>query len=159
MKLPDQCDTPEEWSRSMREVLQGAVLPGGLRVFLLRYLGVLDALLLARRPAVVGRRPLSKRQAEIYQFIETHIGEQGFAPSHEEIAAQFGLQSLATVHEHLKTLEGKGWIRREYNSSRAITLVGAPLIPRETLLETAEQRAGGGYDRDRDNPLPGGEHS
>lgn len=79
--------------------------------------------------------PLTKRQKEILSFLETHIREHGFAPSFEEIAAQFSLQSLATVHEHLTNLERKGYIRRTYNESRSIEVLppkgvaGATEIP------------------------------
>jgi repressor LexA len=67
--------------------------------------------------------PLTKRQKEILDYIETFIGDQGYAPSFEEIAESFGYSSLATVHEHLSNLERKGYIRKSYNESRSIELV------------------------------------
>jgi repressor LexA len=70
-----------------------------------------------------GRVPLTRRQHEILDFISGHIREKGYAPSFEEIARQFGFQSLATVHEHLTNLERKGYIRRAHNESRAIEIV------------------------------------
>jgi len=68
--------------------------------------------------------PLTKRQKEILDYIESFIDEQGYAPSFEEIAESFGYSSLATVHEHLSNLERKGYIRKSYNESRSIELVG-----------------------------------
>ena len=68
--------------------------------------------------------PLAKRQKEILDYIETFIEGQGYAPSFEEIAESFGYSSLATVHEHLSNLERKGYIRKSYNESRSIELVG-----------------------------------
>ncbi len=68
--------------------------------------------------------PLTKRQKEILVHIESFIDEHGYAPSFEEIAAAFGYSSLATVHEHLSNLERKGYIRKAYNESRSIELVG-----------------------------------
>ena len=68
--------------------------------------------------------PLTKRQKEILDHIESFIDEHGYAPSFEEIAAAFGYSSLATVHEHLSNLERKGYIRKAYNESRSIELVG-----------------------------------
>ncbi|MGB1842047.1 MAG: transcriptional repressor LexA [Longimicrobiales bacterium] len=68
--------------------------------------------------------PLTKRQKEILDYIEAFIEEQGYAPSFEEIAESFGYSSLATVHEHLSNLERKGYIRKSYNESRSIELVG-----------------------------------
>ena len=67
--------------------------------------------------------PLTKRQSEILAYLQGHIGEQGYAPSFEEIAERFGFQSLATVHEHLTNLERKGYIRRSYNESRSIEVL------------------------------------
>ena len=68
--------------------------------------------------------PLTKRQKEILDYIGSFIEEQGYAPSFEEIAESFGYSSLATVHEHLSNLERKGYIRKSYNESRSIELVG-----------------------------------
>jgi len=69
--------------------------------------------------------PLTKRQKEILDHVEHFIDENGYAPSFEEIADAFGYSSLATVHEHLSNLERKGYIRKAYNESRSIELVGA----------------------------------
>ena len=68
--------------------------------------------------------PLTKRQKEILDYIQAFIDERGYAPSFEEIAESFGYSSLATVHEHLSNLERKGYIRKSYNESRSIELVG-----------------------------------
>ena len=76
--------------------------------------------------------PLTRRQSEILSYLQTHIHEQGYAPSFDEIAERFGFQSLATVHEHLTNLERKGYIRRSFNASRAIEV----LPPRGTASAT-----------------------
>jgi repressor LexA len=67
--------------------------------------------------------PLTKRQKEILDFLEGFMGENGYAPSFEEIARHFGYTSLATVHEHLENLKQKGYIRKSYNASRSLELV------------------------------------
>lgn len=67
--------------------------------------------------------PLTRRQKEILDFVRAFLGERGYAPSFEEIAAAFGYSSLATVHEHLSNLERKGYIRKSYNESRSIELL------------------------------------
>ncbi len=66
---------------------------------------------------------LTKRQKEILDFIEESIRDNGYAPTLEEIARRFELNSLATVHKHISNLEAKGRIRRKWNHSRAIELV------------------------------------
>ncbi|MBI1815351.1 MAG: transcriptional repressor LexA [Deltaproteobacteria bacterium] len=66
---------------------------------------------------------LTKRQKQLFDYIEGYITGHGFAPTLEEIGAQFGLSSLATVHKHLTNLEQKGLITRQANLSRAIEVV------------------------------------
>ncbi len=77
---------------------------------------------------------LTKRQREILTYLTGYASENGYAPSFEEIAGQFGYSSLATVHEHLSNLERKGYIKREYNESRAIELLPSDIFPRALQL-------------------------
>lgn len=67
--------------------------------------------------------PLPRRQAQIFKYLERYIADNGFAPSFEEIASQFKYNSLATVHEHLTSLERKNVITRSYNEARSIRLL------------------------------------
>jgi repressor LexA len=88
--------------------------------------------------------PLTRRQREILNYVSGSITAKGYAPSFEEIAKQFGFQSLATVHEHLTNLERKGYIRRTPNESRAIEVVppkgqsGATELPLLGLVAAGE---------------------
>ena len=66
---------------------------------------------------------LTKRQKELFDFIDDYIAREGYAPTLEEIGTHFRLSSLATVHKHLCNLEEKGLIKRKWNFSRAIELV------------------------------------
>src|SRR5688572_32922119 len=77
---------------------------------------------------------LTKRQHEILAFLGSYSEEHGYAPSFEEIAAQFNYNSLATVHEHLTNLERKGYIKRSYNESRAIEILPSDASPRAVEL-------------------------
>ena len=65
-----------------------------------------------------------KRQKQILDFIRQSIQSDGSAPTLKEIAEALGVSSLATVHEHLETLEKKGLIRRKSGKTRAIEIVG-----------------------------------
>jgi repressor LexA len=78
--------------------------------------------------------PLTKRQREILSFLSTYHEANGYAPSFEEIAEQFNYNSLATVHEHLSNLERKGYIKRNYNESRAIEILPSEANPRAVEL-------------------------
>ena len=78
--------------------------------------------------------PLTKRQREILTFLTSYTEANGYAPSFEEIASQFNYNSLATVHEHLSNLERKGYIKRNYNESRAIEILPSDEVARARLL-------------------------
>src|SRR5688572_403541 len=66
---------------------------------------------------------LTRRQREILDFIAEFIRTRRYSPSLEEIAAHFGLSSVATVHKHVSNLEKKAFIRRSWNRSRSIDLI------------------------------------
>jgi len=68
---------------------------------------------------------LTRRQREIYDFIAGFVEERGYSPSLEEIAAAFGLSSVATVHKHVKHLVDKGYLRKAWNRSRSVEPVPA----------------------------------
>jgi len=65
---------------------------------------------------------LTRKQREMLEFLGNFIHERGFSPSLEEIAEGLGLSSPATVHKHLRNLEGKGLLRRRWNHSRSLEL-------------------------------------
>jgi repressor LexA len=66
---------------------------------------------------------LTKRQKELFDYIEGYIARHGFAPTLQEIGSHFRLSSLATVHKHLTNLENRGLITRQAHLSRAIEVV------------------------------------
>lgn len=63
-----------------------------------------------------------RRQQQILDFIKQHIQSTGSAPTLKQIAQAIGVSSLATVHEHLQTLEDKGLIKRKQGKVRSIDL-------------------------------------
>jgi repressor LexA len=65
-----------------------------------------------------------KRQGQILDYIKQHIQSKGTAPTLRQIADAIGVSSLATVHEHLTTLEEKGLIKRKTGKARSIEVVG-----------------------------------
>ena len=66
-----------------------------------------------------------KRQQQILDFIKQYIQRGGSAPTLREIAKAIGVYSLATVHEHLTTLEAKKLIRRRGGKNRIIEITSA----------------------------------
>lgn len=67
-----------------------------------------------------GTEKLTKKQSEILRFIADFIRDNGYAPSYREVGAHFGISSTATVHEHVKNLERKGFLTSEPESARSI---------------------------------------
>jgi len=69
-------------------------------------------------------RYLTERQKAILDFIEEYQGGHGgVAPTHREICERFGYSSYGTVYKHLKLLEQKGYLTRDWNQKRGIELV------------------------------------
>jgi repressor LexA len=63
---------------------------------------------------------LTERQRQILHVIEQAMQDRGYPPSVREIGEAVGLNSPATVHTHLKTLQDMGFIRRDPSKPRAI---------------------------------------
>lgn len=66
---------------------------------------------------------LTKRQKQIYDYTKSYINKKGFSPTLEEIKKHFRLSSLSTIHQHIGTLADKGFITKDDNSARGISLV------------------------------------
>jgi repressor LexA len=74
---------------------------------------------------------LTKRQKEILDFIRNYRETSGISPTQREIREHFELSSFGTVQKHLKRLEEKGALSREWNRSRGIS----PSEPKATSRE------------------------
>lgn len=70
---------------------------------------------------------LTKKQKEVYDFIEEQIEENGYAPSLPEIRDHFQISAVSTVHEHVTELVKKGFLKRAKNVSRSLEVVGQRL--------------------------------
>lgn len=68
-----------------------------------------------------------RRQSQILDFLRQYIATNGFAPTLKQIAKALGVSSLATVHEHLQTLERKGLIKKKGGTTRGISLTTASI--------------------------------
>jgi len=66
---------------------------------------------------------LPNKKQKILQFLKDYIKRNNYAPTLTEIAKEFKLSSLATVHEHLQFLEDNGFIKRDKDTSRGITII------------------------------------
>jgi len=66
------------------------------------------------------RQPLTSRQKEILDYMESSTVELGYPPTVREICKATGLRSPRSVSQHLQALERKGYIERGKDKSRAI---------------------------------------
>ena len=66
---------------------------------------------------------LTKRQNEIFEFINGHLDRTGYPPTVREIGKALGLHSPSTVHAHLAKLEKSGVLRRDPSKPRAIEIL------------------------------------
>lgn len=66
---------------------------------------------------------LTKKQAEIFDFIKQCVQLKGFPPTLREIATQFRFRSVNSASDHLKALEKKGYIKRPKDMFRALEVL------------------------------------
>lgn len=69
------------------------------------------------------RKSITPRQTAILEFIEAESAAKGYPPSVREIGEAVGLSSSSTVHSHLRTLEKKGYLRRDPSKPRALVII------------------------------------
>ncbi len=77
---------------------------------------------------------LTPRQQRVLMVIRESLQARGYPPSMREIGEKVGLTSSSSVAHQLRTLEDKGFIRRDPNRPRALTV--ADLDPAEAIDET-----------------------
>jgi repressor LexA len=65
---------------------------------------------------------LTERQRDVLRFIERRIGDDGVAPTLQEIATAFGFRSTASAQKHVAHLERKGFLLRQKHQKRGLVL-------------------------------------
>lgn len=78
---------------------------------------------------------LSRRQQQILEYIRESVISRGFPPSIREIGEAVGLSSSSTVHSHLRSLETKGFLRRNPSKPRSIELLDGPRVAGVRMVE------------------------
>lgn len=71
-------------------------------------------------------RELTSRQGEVLEALCQWMKDHGYPPSIRELGEAVGLLSTRSVHDHLRQLERKGYIRRRRDHSRAIEILKMP---------------------------------
>ena len=80
-------------------------------------------------------RKLTNRQQAVLDFIKEEILFKGYPPTVREICEAVGLSSPSTVHSHLKTLEKKGYIKRDSSKNRALEVIDIDRYKNEKAVE------------------------
>ena len=68
---------------------------------------------------------LTERQRTILEVIRASVTTRGYPPSIREIGDAVGLTSTSSVAHQLRTLERKGYLRRDANRPRAVDVRGS----------------------------------
>lgn len=84
-------------------------------------------------------QPLTERQQAVLDFIKEELLFKGYPPTVREICEAVGLNSPSTVHSHLKTLEKKGYIRRDPAKNRALEVVDFDQYKTDRAVEQLTQ--------------------
>lgn len=84
---------------------------------------------------------LTKKQREILDYIEDFQREFGYSPSYREIGEHFDLSSPATVYQHVKNLERRGYLTISESEARSIELVREPSLFGGVDIESVPQLA------------------
>ena len=71
-----------------------------------------------------GAAGLTERQRTILEVIRASVTSRGYPPSIREIGDAVGLTSTSSVAHQLRTLERKGYLRRDPNRPRAVDVRG-----------------------------------
>ncbi len=111
------------------------------------------------RPLRPAESALTPRQRTILDVIRASVTSRGYPPSIREIGDAVGLTSTSSVAHQLRTLERKGYLRRDPNRPRAVDVrsaddpsrpsvitdvVGSDALPEPTYVPVLGRIAAGG---------------
>lgn len=92
----------------------------------------------------IEKQPLTKRQAQVLEWIEESIANRGIAPSIPELMQLLGSTSPTGAADHLKALERKGYIERMPGTARGLRLTSLPASNDDWNLPLIGKVAAGG---------------
>ena len=74
-----------------------------------------------------------EKLTKVMDFIRKFSEENGYTPSVREIGKECGIKSTATVHSYIEKLQTKGYLNKQDNKKRAVTIgkgsgVNIPLL-------------------------------
>ncbi len=79
---------------------------------------------------------ITKKQKEVLDFLNIYAKDRGYAPSLNEIRQHFKLVSVSTAHYYVNRLEKEGYLKKESNQPRSISIekdrIAKPNISKRT---------------------------
>ncbi|AOS62531.1 transcriptional repressor LexA [Actinoalloteichus hymeniacidonis] len=81
---------------------------------------------------------LTPRQRRVLEVIREWVDRQGYPPSVREIGEAVGLTSTSSVAHQLRTLERKGYLRRDPNRPRAVGVLPVERIQAADVVAAPE---------------------
>tara|TARA_Y100001970_G_C14150941_1_gene812672 strand:- start:795 stop:1442 length:648 start_codon:yes stop_codon:yes gene_type:complete len=69
---------------------------------------------------------LTKKQKELFDFLDQYIGKSGISPSFDEMKDALKLKSKSGVHRLITSLEQRGFINRLKHKARAMEIIKNP---------------------------------
>jgi DNA (cytosine-5)-methyltransferase 1 len=64
---------------------------------------------------------LTKKQKEVLDFSSNYLNRHGIFPTIDEMRKELKLKAVSTVHEHMKTLERKGYLIKEGGLTKLVS--------------------------------------
>src|SRR5690606_4235504 len=93
---------------------------------------------------------LTQRQRMVLEVIRDSVQRRGYPPSMREIGEAVGLTSTSSVSHQLRTLQRKGFLRRDPNRPRAVEV----RVPGTTPVRTDEETFEAGAPSSTARPTP-----
>ena len=81
---------------------------------------------------------ITKKQKQVFDFINTYISENGISPTIEEIRKKLKLKAVSTIHEHINSLKEKGYLSKSENSARSL-VVRKKIITIKDILKRQDE--------------------
>lgn len=81
---------------------------------------------------------LTKKQKQVFDFINAYISKNGISPTIEEIRKKLKLKAVSTIHEHINSLKEKGYLAKTENSARNLVIRKKILTIKDILKRQSE---------------------
>ena len=87
---------------------------------------------------------LTKKQKELFQYLNGYIAKNGISPSFEEMKNAVNLKSKSGIHRLITSLEQRGFIKRLKHRARAMEIIKSlndTFIKKDQLMEQSINRS------------------